>query len=69
MVHRARSIASVTQGPSILVTVLLGTLWSSIKEVKAPFVFDGEHGIALQAMQWNRALSGDEGEVSWIFLC
>ena len=34
------------QGPSRLVTVFLGTLWSSIKEVKALFVFDAEHGIA-----------------------
>ena len=42
------------QGPSRFVTVFLGTLWSSIKEVKAPFMFDGEHGIALQAMQVNR---------------
>ena len=31
-------------------------------------MFDGEHGIALHAMQWNQALSGGEGEVSWLFL-
>ena len=43
-------------------------LWSSIKEVKAPFVFDGEHRIAVHAMQWNQASSDGEGEVSWRFL-
>ena len=48
-------------------TVFLGTLWSSIKEVKTPFVFDVEHGIALQAMKVNRASSRGEGEVSWFF--
>ena len=45
------------QGPSRFVTVFLGTLWSSIKEVKALFVFDAEHGIALNAMQGNRTSS------------
>ena len=30
-------------------------------------VFDGEIGIALHAMKWNRASSGGEGEVSWFF--
>ena len=48
------------QGPSRLVTVFLGTLWSSIKEVKALFVFDAEHGIALNAMQGNRTSSFSE---------
>ena len=45
----------------------LWTLWSSIKEVKAPFIFDREHGIALHAMQGNQASSRCEGEVSWFF--
>ena len=48
-------------------TGFLGTLWSSIKQVKAPYVFDGEHGIALHAIQGNRASSYSEGEVSWVF--
>ena len=48
-------------------TVFLGTLWISIKEVKAPYLFDVEHGIALQATQVNRASSHSEGEVSWFF--
>ena len=30
-------------------------------------MFDGEHGIALHAMQGNRASSWSEGEVSWFF--
>ena len=30
-------------------------------------MFDGEHRIALHAMQWNRASSLGEGEVSWFF--
>ena len=55
------------QGPSRLVTVFLGTLWSSIKQVKDPCVFDGEQRIALYAMQGNRASSRGEGEVSWFF--
>ena len=38
-------------GPYRLVTVCLGILWCSIKEVKAPFMFDREQGIALHAMQ------------------
>ena len=48
-------------------TVFLGTLWSSIKEVKAPYVFDGEHRNALHTMQENLASSHSEGEVSWFF--
>ena len=30
-------------------------------------MFDWEHGIALHAMQGNRASSHGEGEVSWVF--
>ena len=55
------------QGPSRLLTVFLGTLWSSIKQVKAPYVFDGEHRISLHAMQGNHASSCSAGEVSWFF--
>ena len=32
-------------------TVFLGTLWSTIKQIKAPYVFHWEHGIALHALQ------------------
>ena len=45
----------------------LGTLWSSIKKVKAPYMFDGEHGNALHSMHGNRASSLGEGDVSWFF--
>ena len=48
-------------------TVFLGTLWSSTKEIKAPYVFDGVLGIALHAIQGNQASSRGEGEVSYIF--
>ena len=55
------------QCPSRLVTVFLGTLWSSIKQIKAPYSFDWEHGIALHAVKGIRASSCSEGEVSWFF--
>ena len=48
-------------------TVLLGTLWSSIKQIEAPYVFDWENAIALDTMQGNRASSRREGKVSWVF--
>ena len=40
---------------------------SSKKQMKAPFVFDCEHVIALHALQGNWASSLGEGEVSWLF--
>ena len=46
---------------------VLRTLWSSIKQIKAPYVFDWEHGIAVHTMQRNRASSGGQGEVSCFF--
>ena len=48
-------------------TVLLGTLWSSIKQIEAPYLFDWENAIALHAMPGNRASSRGEGDVSWVF--
>ena len=45
-------------------TVFLGTLCGSIKQIKAPYVFDWEHRIALHAMQGNRDSCCNEGEVS-----
>ena len=47
--------------------VVLGTLWCSIKYIEAPYVFDWEHGIALNPMQGIQALSPAEGDVSWDF--
>ena len=55
------------QCSSRLVTVLLGTLWSSIKQIEAPYVFDWKNAIALDTMQGNRASSRGEGKVSWVF--
>ena len=48
-------------------TVVLGTLWFSIKHNEAPYVFDWEHGIALHTVQGNRASSPGKGDVSWDF--
>ena len=35
----------------------MGTLWSSIKQTKAPYVFDWANAIALHAMQGNQSSS------------
>ena len=48
-------------------SVVLGTLWCSIKHIEAPYVFDWEHGIALHPVQGIRASSPAEGVVSWDF--
>ena len=48
-------------------TVVLGTLWCSIKHIDAPYMFDWEHGIDLHPMQWIRASSPTEWDVSWDF--
>ena len=55
------------QCPSRLVRVFLGILWISIKEIRAPYLFYWEHGIALHAMQGNLASSLGNGEFSWFF--
>ena len=55
------------QSSSRLVTVMLGTLESSIKQIEAPYVFDWENVIALHAMQGIRVSSHGEREVSWVF--
>ena len=39
----------------------------SIKHIQAPYVFDGEHGIALHPVQGTHALTPAEGDVSWDF--
>ena len=46
----------------------MGTLWSSVKQIKAPYVFHREHGIPLYSTQRNQPSSLGEGEVSWLFL-
>ena len=60
-------IPEVHQCSSRFVTVFLGTLWCSIKKIEAPYVFDCEYGIALQAMQGNQASFPSEGDVSYDF--
>ena len=52
------------QCTSHLVTVLLGTIWSSIKQIEAPYVFDWENTIAVDTMQGNRASSRGENPLS-----
>ena len=44
--------------------------WDSLvfhQKIEAPYVFDWEHGIALHAMQGNRASFPSEGDVSYDF--
>ena len=36
-------------------------------QIKAPYMFDWEAGIAMHAMQWNQASSLADGEVSRFF--
>ena len=60
-------IPEVHQGSSRFVTVFLETLWCSIKKIEAPYVFDSKNGIALHAMQGNRASFPSEGDVSYDF--
>ena len=55
------------QCSSLVVTVFLGILFSSIREIKVPYVFDWEHGTPQHESQGNRALSCGKGEVSWLF--
>ena len=52
---------------SVIVRLFLGILWISIKQIKAPYVFDREHGIDGHATHGNCASSLTDGEVSWIF--
>ena len=51
-----------------LMTVFLGILWFSIKEIEVPYVFDWQHQIPLHAMHGNWASSCSEGEFSLVFL-
>ena len=56
-------IPEVHQCSSRFVKVFLGTLWCSIKKIEAPYVFDWEYGIALHAMQGNRASFPSEVDI------
>ena len=48
--------------------VCLGNLWSCLKEVKPPVVFDGERSMSLEPMQGIWASSRSEGEHLMVFL-
>ena len=48
-------------------TVVLGTLWSSVKHIEAPYVFDWEHEIAVHTMQGFWASSPAKGDFSFDF--
>ena len=52
------------QCSSLVVTVFLGILFSSIREIEVLYVFYGEHGTPQPEMQGNRASSCGEGKVS-----
>ena len=60
-------IPEVHQCSTRFVTVFLGTVWCSIKKIEAPYMCDWEYGIALHAMQGNRASFPSEGDVSYDF--
>ena len=60
-------IPELHQCSSRFVTVFLGTLWCSIKKIEAPYVFDWVNGIALHAMQGNRASFPSEADFSYVF--
>ena len=55
------------QCSSRLVTVMLGPLWSSLRQIESHYVFDWENAIALDTMLGNRASSRRERKVSWVF--
>ena len=50
------------QCSSLVVTVFLGILFSSIREIEVPYVFDWKHGTSQHAMQGNRASSCGDGK-------
>ena len=61
------SIPEVHQCISRFLTEFLGTPWCPIKKIEAPYMFDWEYGIALHAVQGNRASFPSEGDVSYDF--
>ena len=60
-------IPELHQCSSRFVPVFLGTLCCSINKIEDPYMFDWEYGIALHAMQGNRASFPSEGDVSYDF--
>ena len=58
------SFLRLHQCPSSHVTVFLGSLWSSMKQTKAPYVFYCKQEIAMQGMPRNWGSSLGEWEVT-----
>ena len=48
-------------------TVFLGILFSSIREIEVTYIFDWEHGTPQHEMQGNRASCCGEWEVTLVF--
>ena len=57
------------QCSSLVATVFLGILFSSVREIEVPYVFDWEHGTPNHETQVNRASSCGVGEGSLVFSC
>ena len=55
------------QCSSLVVTVFLGIVFSSIREIEFPYIFDWEHRTPQHERQGNRGSSCGEREVSWVF--
>ena len=51
------------QCSSLVVTVFLGILFISIREIEVPYVFDWEHGTPQHELHGNPASSCGEGDV------
>ena len=58
---------AVTSVSFLTCVSVLGDTLEFHQAIKSPYVFDGEHGIPLHAVQVNLASSPGEGEVSWFF--
>ena len=56
------------QCSSLVVKVFLGILFSTIREIVGPYVFDWEDRTPQHEMKGNRVSCCGEGEVSWVFL-
>ena len=55
------------QCTSRLVRVFLGTLWSSVKHIKAPYVFDWEHGLLCTQCRESGLISQQGGSLMVFF--
>ena len=58
-------VPEVTSGFFSSSDSVVGTVWSSVKQTRTPYMFDWENAIALHSMQGNRSSFCGEGEVSW----